>query len=140
VGRLIYLLDTNVLSEPLAARPDTEVLHRIAKFSANIATSVVTWQEMLFGMYRLPPSKRRMQVDHYLGQRVNGVIPILPFDEDAAEWQAKERARLTQIGRPPSYVDSQIAAIAATHDLTLVTRNIQDFSEFNDLQVENWFG
>jgi tRNA(fMet)-specific endonuclease VapC len=58
---------------------------------------------------------------------------------EAAEWFAEERARLSQIGRPPSYPDGQIAAIAATNDLILVTRNTTDFADFIDLQVENWF-
>jgi tRNA(fMet)-specific endonuclease VapC len=46
---------------------------------------------------------------------------------------------LTAQGRTPSYVDGQIAAIAKTNDLTLVTRNTSDFVHFADLRVENWF-
>jgi tRNA(fMet)-specific endonuclease VapC len=46
---------------------------------------------------------------------------------------------LTSQGRTPSYVDSQIAAIARVHNLILVTRNTDDFADFVDLTVENWF-
>jgi tRNA(fMet)-specific endonuclease VapC len=35
--------------------------------------------------------------------------------------------------------DGQIAAIAATNDVTLVTRNAGDFDDFTNLRVENWF-
>ena len=51
-------------------------------------------------------------------------------DGEAALWHAEERARLTAQGRTPSYVDGQIAAIAKTNDLTLVTRNTSDFVRF----------
>jgi tRNA(fMet)-specific endonuclease VapC len=46
---------------------------------------------------------------------------------------------LRQAGRPPSYPDSQIAAIAAVNDLVLVTRNVDDFEGFTGLRLENWF-
>jgi predicted nucleic acid-binding protein len=35
--------------------------------------------------------------------------------------------------------DGQVAAIAATSGLVLVTRNVEDFRWFTGLQVENWF-
>jgi len=139
MGQLTYLLDTNVLSEPLASVPNPNVLAQIARHSDRIALSAVSWQEMLFGMCRLPPSRRRTQVEHYLHARLRGVLPILPFDEGAASWQAEERARLAAQGRPPAYADSQIAAIAAVNRLVLVTRNTHDFADFRDLRLEDWF-
>lgn len=139
MGRLTHLLDTNVLSEPLARRPNTHVLQRIAALQGSLATSAINWQEMLFGLYRLPPSKKRAQVEHYLMQHVKGILPILSFDENAGRWQAEQRAHLTASGKTPSYTDSQIAAIAAINGLALVTRNTRDFTDFKDLSLENWF-
>jgi tRNA(fMet)-specific endonuclease VapC len=46
---------------------------------------------------------------------------------------------LQQLGKPPSFIDAQIAAEAYTNQLILVTRNISDFQYFSDLTVENWF-
>jgi tRNA(fMet)-specific endonuclease VapC len=66
-------------------------------------------------------------------------MPVLPYEKSAAEWFAQERARLTQIGRPPSYPDGQIAAVAAVNNLILVTRNTADFAHFAGLRLENWF-
>lgn len=56
----------------------------------------------------------------------------------AALWHGVEVARLMNLGKIPSPIDSQIAAIAKTNDLVLVTRNIADFKDF-DLPIENWF-
>jgi len=63
---------------------------------------------------------------------------ILPYDDMAAEWHAKERARLSSKGATPSFVDGQIAAIAGVNDLILVTRNIDDFKSFLRLKTKNW--
>jgi Predicted nucleic acid-binding protein, contains PIN domain len=35
--------------------------------------------------------------------------------------------------------DSQIASIAFTNDLVLVTNNVSDFQDFDGLKIENWF-
>ncbi len=65
-------------------------------------------------------------------------MPILSYDAMAAEWHARERARLSHLGQPASSVDSQIAAVAAIHDLILVTRNVRHFRAFEGLRVEDW--
>jgi tRNA(fMet)-specific endonuclease VapC len=65
-------------------------------------------------------------------------MTILPYDERAAEWHAKERARLTVLGQIPSFVDGQIAAVAKVNGLILVTRNTPDFEKFSGLKLENW--
>ncbi len=66
-------------------------------------------------------------------------FPVLPYDRPAASWHARERARLSSVGRRPAFADGQVAAVAVTHDLRLVTRNVDDFADFADLAVENWF-
>ena len=66
-------------------------------------------------------------------------LALLPYTEAAAEWHAAERARLTNIGQPPPFVDGQIAAIAHVNDLIVVTRNTTDFQQFDTMTAENWF-
>jgi len=65
-------------------------------------------------------------------------IPILPYDQTAADWHAAQRARLGQQGKTPSFVDGQIASIAWAENLVLVTRNHRHFREFEGLHVEDW--
>jgi len=134
-----YLLDTNILSEPIAARPHPLVLERIEVNGRSLAISSVTWQEVLYGMFLLPAGKRRRQIEDYLFRRIRPALPIIGFEGRAAQWQAEQRARLRQADRSPAYPDSQIAAIAAVSDLVLVTRNVTDFADFQGLQIENWF-
>ena len=80
-----------------------------------------------------------MLVRAYRDIVIGSGMQILPYDEAAATWHARERARLLGLGRPQPYPDSQIAAIAATRNLTLVTRNTRDFECFDGLRLENWF-
>jgi tRNA(fMet)-specific endonuclease VapC len=63
---------------------------------------------------------------------------MLPYGEQAAEWHAKERARLASLGQMPAFVDGQIAAIAKVNGLILVTPNTSDFNKYSGLQLENW--
>jgi tRNA(fMet)-specific endonuclease VapC len=134
-----YLLDTNILSEPVVAQPNPLVLGKIKANSTSLAISSVTWHEVLYGMFLLPASKRRNKIEEYLFHRIRPALPIIGFEERAAQWQAQQRARLRQVGKLPSYPDSQIAAIAAVNNLVLVTRNIEDFADFQGLRTENWF-
>lgn len=139
MGGVRYVLDTNILSEPLAKFPHPGVMSHIQRHSEEIALSAISWQEMLFGMYRLAEGRRRRQIEDYLLHRIRGVLPILQFDQAAAEWQAEYSAKLVAQGLTPACADAQIAAIAASRDLVLVTRNLQDFRGFSSLSIENWF-
>ncbi len=140
MGRVIYLLDTNVVSEMMRPRPNPAVQAKWRTHIHQMAIAAVTWHELWFGVERMPLSQRRKGLESFLWEEVQAFVPVWPYDQAAAEWHSAERARLVGVGRPPSYPDGQIAAIAAVHRLTLVTRNTADFAVFTGLAVENWFG
>ena len=133
-----YLLDANVLSEPLRHSPNPGVMARLVRHEREIATAAPVWHELVFGARRLPPSRKRRAIERYLDQVVRATLPILPYDAAAAAWHAAERARLVARGRTPPFVDGQIAAIARTNDLVLVSANLADFREFAGVQIEDW--
>ena len=133
-----YLLDTNVLSESLKLAPDHSVIFMLEKHQHEIVTAAPVWHELQYGCKRLPPSRKRELIEVFLLDVVKKNIIILPYDDRAAEWHAKERARLSLKGKPPPFVDGQIAAIAKVNDLVLVTRNVEDFKLFSGLKSENW--
>ena len=135
---LRYLLDTNILSEPLRPRPNPRILDRLRRNQEELATAAIVWHELLFGCYRLPTSAKRAAVEDYLFQVVAPSIPILPYDEGAADWHAAERARLVSTGKTPSFADGQIAASARVNDLILVTLNTADYAGFQELTIEDW--
>ena len=135
---LRYLLDTNIVSEPLRVRPDDHILRGLQAHKKDCAIASPVWHELWFGCRQLPPSARRSKIEHYIEQVIRPALIILPYDAQAAAWHAAERARLKASGRVPPFVDGQIAAIAATQNLTLVTLNEADYMHFAGLSIENW--
>lgn len=133
-----YLLDTNVISEPVRKAPDLQVIERLQQHQGRIATASVVWHELQFGVQRLPPSRKRSLIERYLDEVVAVSVPIHPYDTLASEWHATERVRLSGVGLSSSFSDGQIAAIAMVNDLVLVTGNIRHFAPFRGLCVECW--
>jgi len=133
-----YLLDANVLSEPLKPIPHPGVLVQIERHRAESASAAPVWNELVYGCRRLPESKRRRTIEKYLSA-LAAVLTILPYDQRAADRHGSERARLEAVGKTPPFVDGQIASVAQVHDLILVTRNGDDFGHFDGLRVEDWW-
>jgi tRNA(fMet)-specific endonuclease VapC len=77
-------------------------------------------------------------IETYLKDVVARTIPVLSYDQRAASWHAEERARLAEIGRKPPFADGQIAAVAVTNGLSLVTFNRADYAAYQDLRLEDW--
>jgi tRNA(fMet)-specific endonuclease VapC len=134
-----FLLDTNILSEPLKLRPNQGVMEKLQRHESEVAIASVTWHEILFGCYRLPASRKGEKIEQYLREVVQPNFPILPYDSASAQRHASERARLVAIGRTPAFEDGQIAAIAQVNNLILVTNNTSDYIDFQDLKIANWF-
>jgi tRNA(fMet)-specific endonuclease VapC len=65
------------------------------------------------------------------------LFPILPFSESAAEEFGRVQAGCRKMGRKVPQIDAQIAAIARTHDCTLLTAD-RHFDGISGLSIENW--
>ena len=136
---ITYLADTNIVAEIMRPQPAAAVKTAWQTHDHELAISAVSWHELLVGTRRLPHSKRRTAYEKFLYKYLQKQAIILPYNQAAAEWHADERARLMQVGKTPSFPDGQIAAVAATNNLILVTRNVVDFADFAGLTIENWF-
>ena len=133
------LLDTNVLSEPLRELPDPVVMAELEHGAHALHTASVVVHELSYGVQRLPAGRRRERLHSYLQALLASGLSVLPYDREAALWHGGQRAQLEARGLRPPFADGQIAAIAATQELVLVTRNIADFAAFKGLKVINWF-
>lgn len=133
------LLDTNVLSEPMRREPDAAVMAQLKEGGHRLHTASVVIHELRFGVQRLPKGRQRARLDSYLQGVLASGLSVLAYDTTAALWHSDQRASLEAHGVKPPFADGQIAAIAATQGLVLVTRNISDFEVFDGLQLLNWF-
>lgn len=134
-----FLLDTNILSEPVKAEPNQNVLKKLSQYSGQFCTAATVWHELHYGVERMTDSKRKLSLSAYLNSLELAGLVILPYEKKAAEWLARERGRLAKQGVVAPFADGEIAAIAFAHQLTLVTRNVSDFAYFENLRVQNWF-
>jgi tRNA(fMet)-specific endonuclease VapC len=133
------LLDTNVLSEPLRESPHPLVMEQLQRGGHAMSTASVVIHELSYGVEHLPAGRKRDRLAAYLQAVLDSGLPVLPYDSQAALWHGQQRAQLEARGLRPAFADGQIAAIAATNDLVLVTRNLRDFAAFHGLQRLDWF-
>jgi toxin FitB len=136
-----FLLDTNVISEPMRARPNAGVLDWLARVDEDrVFLSVVTITELRYGMERLAVGKRRDGLDAWLrkdlGTRFEG--RVLPVDVGVADACGRLVARSESLGHPIEPRDAFIAATAEVHGLILVTRNVSDFEPTLKAVVSPW--
>jgi predicted nucleic acid-binding protein len=126
----VIVLDTCVLSEPLAPNPDPRVLAWLAaQPEATLHCTSVTQAEMLLGVRLLPAGRRRDRLGAALRELFDSRFGgrVLAFDGAAAEAHADVVARRRAAGRPVTSFDAQIAAIARARGARVATRNTRDF-------------
>lgn len=133
------LRDTNGLSEPLRERPDRAGMAQLEAGDHSLHTVSVVIHDLSYGLQCIPPGRRQQRLSTDPAGPLGSGLPMLPYDRKAALWHGEQRARLEAAGLRPPFADGQIAAIAATEELGLVTRNTADHGGFAGLKGGNWF-
>ncbi len=139
MGNMSFLLDSTILSELTKTEANVGVMRELARHRAICATTTVVMHELAYGVARLPDGGRKTRLRDFIDGLMDCGMTILPYDLDAALWHANERARLEAAGLTPPFRDGQIAAVAASRKLTLVSRNLADFQHFHGLSSASWF-
>jgi len=124
-----YLLDTNVLSELVRAKPNEAVLAWFSEVpDESLYISVLTIGEIRKGVEGLSDGKRkeklRLWLEHELPEWFGG--RVLDIDAAVAERWGRLQA---DAQRPIPAIDSLLAATALHHELRMVTRNNKDFDD-----------
>lgn len=137
----MIVLDTNVLSELLRARPADNVRRWVLiQPASTLFTTSICQAEILYGLALLPKGRRRADLsqaaDALFDRKLAG--RILSFDSAAARVYADMSAARRSMGRPIGQTDAQIAAIAASHGASVATRNVADFADCGVAIIDPW--
>ncbi|HZL21222.1 MAG TPA: PIN domain-containing protein [Polyangia bacterium] len=116
------LVDTNIFGELSRPRPNSGVLAWAADVR-QIAVSVITVEEVSFGLSRRPIDRIRAWFDRFLADHCE----VLDVTRAIATLAGTLRGQLASHGQVRTQTDLLIGATAAHHGLTLVTRNVRDF-------------
>lgn len=124
-----YLLDTCVISELVKPVPDPRVISWMNRVSSDsLYICVITVGELRKGIVKLPESRKKTELIVWLTTLLEDYQDrVYPIDLPVAENWGIILANAEKSGTPMSSLDSLIAAVAYTNNLTLVTRNERDF-------------
>jgi len=136
-----YLLDTNVVSETIKPAANAGVSKFLSEADEDqLYLSVVSLAELHYGIQRLERGAKRGRLEKWFADDLLARFERRIFLMDgmaAAEWGVI-MARGERMGRPISEMDAWIAATAAIHGMTIVTRNVGDFAAHEGKLLNPW--
>lgn len=138
----MIILDTNVVSEAMRPEPHPSVRAWLNEQAAEtLYLSSVTLAELLFGISVLPVGKRK----NMLEQALDGLMGlfrdrVLPFDIDAARHYAKLAVTAKAGGRGFPTPDGYIAAIAASREFSVASRDTAPYEAARVSVINPWRG
>jgi toxin FitB len=131
---LNYLLDTNVVSEWIKPRPDPGVIKWLAEADEDrVFLSVITLAEVRYGIERMTMGAQRNRLGVWLRDELTGRV-----DPAVAEAWGQLMAHAQAIGRTIGIMDGFVSAIAALHQMTVVTRNVTHFRDLGHPVFNPW--
>jgi len=121
-----YLVDANVLSEMTRPSPNNKVLNWLTEHLSQVAVDPIILGELQTGILLLSAGRKRQRLEVWF-ENVAKTVECLPWDSAVSRQWSSLVVRMRQKGYSPPVLDSMIAATALEHDLTIVTRNTDDF-------------
>jgi predicted nucleic acid-binding protein len=126
---LIYLLDTNVVSQTSKLHPDIAVMRWWKqRDELSLMVSAIVFQELRFGIEMLRPGKKRETLEEWL-KVLRGEFAgrILPVTVEIAELSGKLMGDSKKAAHTAEVTDMVIAATAIVHGLQIATLNRRHF-------------
>ena len=129
-----YLLDTNHATKLMAREdPISSLVGHARAGGDRFGLSITVLAELYYAVYA---SRRREENLRRLRELADALL-LWPFDEEAAEEFGRIQAEQSAAGRPIPPLDAQIAAVARTRGLLVLTSD-RHFRFVSDLTTQNW--
>lgn len=129
-----YLLDTNIIIH--YARNTYGIKETIAKIGVNNCyISEITLAELKIGDEIAKQKGYTVKIPTDILCKPFKIIPIA----SSINFFAQETARLQHIGRPlHNHFDLLIGATSVVNNMIMVTENLKDFENIENITIENW--
>lgn len=137
----MWLLDTNVLSEPSKRSPSRLVMGWVrAQDAATLYTHALAIAEIRAGIERVADSALKLGLTQWLDLRVRPMFDGRIIETDEVLWLTMLRivARTKAAKRTTPVSDLILAAAAERHGLVVVTRNVKDFAGTGARVLNPW--
>ncbi len=138
---MFFLLDSNVVSELIRRVRNPAVVSWVASSPLeDLYFSAVAEAQLRYAAAILPVGRRRQTLLTNIEEMLREAFGdrVLPFDRAAAREYADIAAVRRSTGRPVAPVDCQVAAIARSRGMTVVTRNVRDFEDIGVDIFDPW--
>jgi len=138
----MYILDTDHLTIlQRGGQLAQQLKYKLAGLDPNqVFTTIITYEEQTRGWlsYIAKQSSMDSQIIAYqeLEKHLNNYrsIPLIGYDQDSA----LKFQELRKIYKKLGSMDLKIASICITHKALLLTRNLKDFGQIEELNAEDW--
>ena len=131
----MFIFDTDIYTNVIRKIPSETLINRLKKVPRRDQfTTTITIGEVYYGLMKANKTRLLKLFEDVLLPRAT----ILPFDFSAAKKYGEIRSFLEKQGTPLAHADLQIASIALSMNMTLITGNLKHFQRVPNLTVENW--
>lgn len=127
-----YLLDTNICAYFFNGQFNLREKIREIGFE-NCLVSEITIAELKYGIAKSTKKEKNQQALDMFQAKIE-VLPIFP----TLDIYAKEKSRLKTKGKMLDDFDLLIGATAIFNNLTIATRNVDDFVRLDGIVIEDW--
>ncbi len=132
----MYLLDTNILSELIKRKPNSNLLQKLKTVPAELLyTTVISVIELRAGC------ARRQDKDVFwkrIEEEILCRVQILSIGTKEAIKTGDLIAWMFKQGTPVGIEDVLIASVGICQELTVITANTRHFNRFPEVKIENW--
>jgi tRNA(fMet)-specific endonuclease VapC len=130
----MYVLDTNIISY-LIRGSDSINKKLVSVDPSLIFITSITVSELVYGAKTHPTINNKLMEIY---EEIFDSYEILDFDLNSAIQFGVDKAILKQTGQLIDDADIQIASIAKSNNMVLVTHNLKDFKRIINLDIEDW--
>ncbi len=132
----MYLIDSNIFG--FLIKENLIVLRKFMITDSKLfLVSSIVWAEMMYGLTKLPQSKRYFSIKKFY-DNIKKDSTFLPFDHEHSEVFAKLKINCQSSGQTIENFDLMIASQAIANNLILVTNNTKHFENIPNLKIEDW--